>query len=767
MQGNGNQLKSTKSLLAKLLATENITVSHLPVKSASFDINSRSLICPIWKDMDGDLYDLLLGREVGHALETPAKGWKEAMIDENGNRMPEEFEDCLSVLEDARIEKKIKRRYPGLSKSFTSAYSSLYEENYFGIKTVDTNLLNFIDRINIHSKIGSSVIVPWRNDWEREIVREVDTLETWKQVVELAKKIFDYINNEEFAQISTEDDLNSLIESQESQNDSEEEVQEETQDEVQNVQNEDSLEEKIEFVEEPQSSDQSLEEQLFNSQDELFDSQLEESTSSESETTVTQNETAAERKNSGSVTLRKFKNRESELINHKGKVYLLNLPEANLQNIIMKNEIVLDELERFVNAQLADKESPYGKINLSYDELAVKCVREFNSRNKKFIMHIFKEFDMRKKAKDYARTSVSRVGELDMNVLYKYKYSNDLFKKMTVVQKGKNHGLILFVDMSGSMQNIFRNTIEQTLVLVSFCKLANIPFEVYGFSNDNRKNKFLKNNNNNQFTSNENFEMSITPYTFHLKHLIGSSLKAKEYRRSFNALSIIVNEFNSYDSEVEQNGQFQSDWTNAGFGLHGTPYIETLLASRELIKQFKSVNSLDIVNVIYLTDGVGNTRLIYPKSFSPSMMSNSVIYFVDKKTQYKIRLDLYKENEQIAVTKLVKEITKCKHLGFYLVDKKGMMDILSNIRDELDNIKEFEKMRKSARENNFFSAPVIGYDKYFYVSSSNKNIQDQELSISSDMEEQTISNIFARSQFSKKNNRILVTKFAEELASGL
>jgi hypothetical protein len=433
----------------------------------------------------------------------------------------------------------------------------------------------------------------------------------------------------------------------------------------------------------------------------------------------------------------------------------------------MKNDLVLNELESFVKDQLSDLELPYGKINLSYDQLATKCVREFNSRNKKFIMHIFKEFDMRKKAKDYARTSVSRIGELDMDLLYKYKYSNDIFKKMTIVQKGKSHGLILFVDMSGSMQNIFRNTMEQTLVLVSFCKLANIPFDVYGFSNDARQNSFMKDNQNDQFSSNPNFEMSITPYTFHLKHLIGSSLKFSEYRRAFNALSIIVNEFNSYDSENEDNGQFQSDWTGAGFGLHGTPYIETLLASRELIKKFKSNNLLDIVNVVYLTDGIGNTRLIYPKSFNPSMMNNSIIYFVDKKTQYKVRLDQYKESEQIAVTKLVKEITKCKHLGFYLVDRNGMMDILSNIRDELDNTKEFEKMRKSARENNFFSAPVIGYDKYFYVASSNKNIQDQELSISSDMEEQMISNIFARSQFSKKNNRILVTKFAEELASGL
>ena len=74
-------LSDSKTLLAKLLATENLTIQHLKVRTASFDMKERILTCPVWKDMDGDLYDLLLGHEVGHALFTPWIGWHDAALD--------------------------------------------------------------------------------------------------------------------------------------------------------------------------------------------------------------------------------------------------------------------------------------------------------------------------------------------------------------------------------------------------------------------------------------------------------------------------------------------------------------------------------------------------------------------------------------------------------------------------------------------------------------------------------------------------------------
>ena len=41
--------KESKGYLAKLLATENISIQHKKVRTASFDVKNRTLTLPIWK----------------------------------------------------------------------------------------------------------------------------------------------------------------------------------------------------------------------------------------------------------------------------------------------------------------------------------------------------------------------------------------------------------------------------------------------------------------------------------------------------------------------------------------------------------------------------------------------------------------------------------------------------------------------------------------------------------------------------------------------
>ncbi len=41
-------------------------------------------------------------------------------------------------------EKLVKRKFPGLAKSFAAAYKELYDRDFFGIKDVDANKLNLI-----------------------------------------------------------------------------------------------------------------------------------------------------------------------------------------------------------------------------------------------------------------------------------------------------------------------------------------------------------------------------------------------------------------------------------------------------------------------------------------------------------------------------------------------------------------------------------------------------------------------------------------------
>ena len=62
-----------------------------------------------------------------------------------------------------------------------------------------------------------------------------------------------------------------------------------------------------------------------------------------------------------------------------------------------------------------------------------------------------KEFECRKSADAYARAGESKTGILDTKKLHTYKYNEDLFKKITVLPDGKNHGMIFVLDWSGSM----------------------------------------------------------------------------------------------------------------------------------------------------------------------------------------------------------------------------------------------------------------------------------------------------------------------------
>ena len=117
-----------RSQIARLLATENITVVQGNVSTASFNVKTRVLTLPMWKDLTTDTEDHLVGHEVGHALYTPEDGWHDAVCD--ASRGPS-FKSYLNVVEDARIEKLVQRKYPGLKKSFIKSYRVMLADWFF------------------------------------------------------------------------------------------------------------------------------------------------------------------------------------------------------------------------------------------------------------------------------------------------------------------------------------------------------------------------------------------------------------------------------------------------------------------------------------------------------------------------------------------------------------------------------------------------------------------------------------------------------------
>jgi hypothetical protein len=189
-----------KSMLAKLLASENIRIQHVKQQTASFDTKERILTLPIWKDMDSDLYDMLIGHEVGHALYTPPEEWRAEVMASSG------YKSYLNVIEDARIERKMKDKYPGLRRNFYNAYQALSAKDFFGLAKNPIQSRPLIDRINLYFKVGPFMNIKF-TDREQLIIERIEEMETFQDAIDIATELY------ESAKDQKQEDMQEMMES--------------------------------------------------------------------------------------------------------------------------------------------------------------------------------------------------------------------------------------------------------------------------------------------------------------------------------------------------------------------------------------------------------------------------------------------------------------------------------------------------------------------------------------------------------------------------
>ena len=177
----------TTDILAKLLATENLTVVRQNTVTASFDIQNRVLTLPQWKELTPEVEEMLVLHEVGHALYTTVDGYGVIYTPEKRH-----LKGYANILEDVRIEKKMKERYPGSRKAFNAGYTQLNEKDFFGVADRgDLSELLLIDRINLYYKVGYNAGVPFTAE-EYVFVQKADKTVTEQDVIDLAEEIYEF-----------------------------------------------------------------------------------------------------------------------------------------------------------------------------------------------------------------------------------------------------------------------------------------------------------------------------------------------------------------------------------------------------------------------------------------------------------------------------------------------------------------------------------------------------------------------------------------------
>lgn len=744
-------LSAQKTILAKLLAGENLSVVHdSKLTSAAINLKTRTLYLPVWEDMSSEIYDLLAGHEVGHALFTPEQGWHSAVHDENGNFIGA-LKDVYNVCEDARIEKLIKRRYPGLSKSFVSGYRTLHERDFFGIKKLhDISKLNIVDRINLYFKIGAFFLVPFTEE-ERILVREVESAETWNDIVSVVEKLYEILKNKSEGKLNSFDDLQRELESQ---------FEEFGYDLDLSDDNDDEKDEKLDSDLKPSDdpSDESSPPEEEKTEENVKNDEMSQSSGDSAEERSEETEKKGEPQ---SITDRIFRQREREFLTNNVEVFTYDFPTPNLENIIVPHEVFAENFMNLLNQTLKAYRVAY---RVDYP-IVQTCLNKFNERNVQYINLLVKEFEMRKNASQYERSLTAKSGELDMNKLHDYRLSNDLFRRIKIVPKGKSHGMMMFVDMSGSMTNCFGSIMEQTLALVAFCRKVNIPFEVYGFSDSIIFTQQIRRNlpyhfNTSKFNRKSEDAYSIDDAGFHLVHFISSRLRGNSYRRAFSIMATIAMNWQN-----ELYPRFRLPWDRMGLSLNGTPFIQTLMASRPMIEQFRSSANIDIANVVYLTDGDG-TGCFRFGGYNRWIATNKTykVFFVDQKTKKRIELTILGAptitsreycSIQTRITEFVRELTGCKHIGFYISSKRNTKRKLTTFNDE--------KLVKCFKKNDYFAIQNIGYDMYYYMAEPTLKDDDFDFNISDDMTSKKVAREFTNSQLNKSKKRVIVKRFMQDL----
>ena len=701
--------------LARLLATENLIVEHRRVATASFDVDRRVLTLPNWDKASSTVYDMLVGHEVGHALFTPNKDWRD-VVD-----CPKDF---VNVIEDARIEKLMKRKYPGLRKSFAGGYKELNEADFFSIDGEDFNTFSLIDRINLHFKIGASAMVPFSIE-EQLFVARTDVAETFEEVLQIAIDVFNFSKQEQ------------------------EEEQEETPQEM--PANETSS-----------ASQEDVEQQETDNQEQP----KQENTTSSGQEQSGIGEEDEEESEEGSKTQDSFNEAARGLTDRYSNdpVYVEIPDSVDLPTFVADWTEVHDWIDEYRNNFLGKNEgddyyNPYETVDKSYVE--------FRKQSQKEVNYLVKEFECRKSADAYARAGQSKTGVLDTSKLHTYKYNEDLFKKVTVIPDGKNHGLIFLLDWSGSMQNEILSTVKQLLNLTAFCKKVQIPFEVYAFTNEFYTVRRIKNGVNEYVSNNEYFEKNgcmegkifLPKDMFHLMNFVSSRSNSKDYERMclnlYREAYIFVYAC-SYQSTI-------------GIGLSGTPLNEGIVMLNYIIPQFKKQNDLQKVNVCVLSDGEA-----CQSSYGRELYSDhkDEFYIRPRRLDYRSVLrdrttgrvyamnDTWSDMTNIFIQQLRDRNPGVNVLGFRIMSSGG----LSNFVSIYGNISYYDQVQKQWRKSKSAVVPFPKSYTALYVISNNAVESDVDFDVETGAKKGEISRAFKKMLGSKSANKKLLNSFIEYVA---
>ena len=701
-------------MLARILAGENLIVEHNPkAHTAMFDTKSRILTLPVWDNMSESMYDMLIGHEVGHALYTP---WTErdeaangiaAAFDIGGQGNAEVAMDYLNVVEDARIERMVQDKFPGLRRDFFNAYGEMVKSDFFGLNGININDLPLLDRINIHFKLGTQapqelIFTPD----EQAFIDRISATQSFDDTVAIATDLFAHCGNKRNDEKRKEFVRTEMTPTPADGGDQDDNgtVTAQGDDQSQDGESQGNGKQKQGDTESDKTDDKAGRGNIAGDK-------------------MTQ--TPARSKTQQAIDANLKKHRSACTGVHYG---VLDTP--NLENIVWDYTKVAADVAAF-DARESKKIGAHTAYGFhSQMRSMTESFNQFLTESAPLVNNMVKQFEMRKAADKAKRTSVARSGVIDTVRMMNYKLTDDIFRRNAIVTDGKNHGLVMYIDWSSSMSAVLLNTVKQMLILTQFCRKVSIPFEVYAFSSIPMNPALITTGNyGTQVSESSHYWTPVNGIgnsksagfqAFSLINLMSSRMKGNEYKTG------ILNAF-----RIGYAASAYSPIIDTKYMLGSTPLDECIAAAMDMVPKFRAANKLQIVNTVFLTDGdsTGN-RLPCGSTYYKSKAF--IVDPVTRKT-YENNSDMYAYGKTTdTLLQMFRDRTGTNAIGFFLLSSKTLNTSspwhTNGARDE----NAYTKAAASYTDNGFAeSLPNYrGYTVQYIIRSLDMDVTNENAALS-------------------------------------
>ena len=753
-----------KNTIAKLLAEEDIFVVHKQMETAYFDVKNRELGLPIWKEntMEAVEEELLVCHEIGHALYTPLD-----MLENSQLRKIDH--SVVNVLEDARIEKKVKNKYLGTVRLFNAGYESLIKKDFFGTSGKDLATFNLIDRINLFFKGNTNVTF---SDAEKVWVDRTAKTETPDDVLDLAEELLAWMadNPESMGDPdeSGDTDGESMGDPADGSGSTGEESSVGDTGDTGEESDAEGEGEKSGVSKNTSKSDDTGDDTDTGSDDSADDGDT--STDEKKELNAPEKSDVIEGGTDGEGAAA-TPNITAETADKFGK----SLQEARdlgatSYDYVRVNDLDLEKIVVPYSKIISDNKKHYEKNTFFTSTLSE--VDELKKSSKKTVAYMVKEFEMKKSADAYARAAVSKTGSLDMGKLHTYKYNEDLFRKVTTLPGATNHGLVMCLDWSGSMADNLKGTLTQLFNLVWFCRNTKIPFEVYAFSDCYAKKLNVR------------LEKEVGAFEirdFAMLNVLSSKMNTKDEMTMMHILWMIASQWG------------YRRWSEFGYPQHaigsyqlgGTPLNEAIIAMMNIVPKFKTENNLQKVHSVFLTDGAGSmlrgktewklNTVEGHENYGEHFLGLSGLGKNTVVTDPITNVSINGFNQTPTLLKLLKKrVPEMNIVGFFVAGsgKHGKVRpdtlryAIDGWRYEYHNSDLIKSALKELKKNNVYVAKSEGYDEY-YILPGSAQLETENFELSDELvgaSKAKLKSAFGKSATGRISSRPLLNKFIAMVA---